>query len=360
MEPTKLKQPAELPPTTKLGDYLGLPSVERGAVYRRVLARMAGEDADEPEATRIGRYEFIRRLGAGGMGVVYLVRDPDLDRKIALKMLHPRLRHADDADERRMRREARAMARLDHDNVVRVHELGTHEGRLYLAMEYVEGTTLSGWLTGPQRHWSEIVRVFCRAGAGLVAAHEAGLAHCDFKPDNVLLSDEGAVKVSDFGLVRVLGDTDEFQAARGMESTDALPSITQSTTQSTIAGTPAYMAPEQLAGSRGDTRSDQFGFCVALYTALLGQPPFEGSTVAELTRSMAAGLRAPQARRAEVPAEVLAALERGLEQRADDRWPSMSALIAQLEQELARPRRCRCPLRTMVTVLGLGVTARAA
>lgn len=187
---------------------LGLPAFEQDAAFRRVLARMHGTEA--PTAT-IGRYELIRRLGAGGMGIVYLVRDPILDRRVALKLLHDRLGHDADSDAfaRRMRREAWAMARLHHPQVVRVYGVGEHEGRIFVVMEHVEGTTLADWLEARARGWDEVVRAFVAAGEGLAAAHEAGLVHGDFKAENVLVGDDGSIKVGDFGLVRSRGDVTE-------------------------------------------------------------------------------------------------------------------------------------------------------
>lgn len=164
------------------GGDIGVPPVEHQAAFERVLARMLG--SERGDEVHIGRYEYVRRLGAGGMGVVYLVRDPDLDRLVALKLLKPHLeRERGDAIEQRMRSEARAMARLDHPNVVGVHEVGVHDGRTYLAMEYVAGMTLTHWLErNPPDDWRAVVEVFIAAGEGLAAAHAAGLAHCDFKP----------------------------------------------------------------------------------------------------------------------------------------------------------------------------------
>ncbi len=344
------------------GGDIGVPPVEHQAAFERVLARMLGSEREEE--VHIGRYEFVRRLGAGGMGVVYLVRDPDLDRLVALKLLKPHLDRArGDEIERRMRSEARAMARLDHPNVVGVHEVGVHDGRTYLAMEYVAGTTLTRWLERDAvDDWRAVVEVFIAAGEGLAAAHAAGLAHCDFKPDNVLLGDNGVVKVSDFGLVRVHEPVDGEQ----LETIDTARSAgAPKTTRATgICGTPAFMAPEQFAGSRGDFQSDQFSFCVALYTALYDAPPFRGETVEELRNSVLSGLRRPPSSSRRVPASVYQIVARGLSFDPDDRWPTMGALLTRLQRTLgARARRRRwtaaaaCTL-ALVTATGATIEQR--
>ncbi len=330
-----------------------MPAFERQAALARVLAQIQVSEAQD-EAPAIGRYTFVRRLGAGGMGIVYLVRDPELDRLVALKLLHPNLARGASAAaiERRMRREARAMARLDHENVVRVHEVGEHEGRSYLAMEYVEGTTLTRWLEG-KHDWREIVGVFLAAGEGLAAAHAAGLAHCDFKPDNVLIGDNGAIKVSDFGLVRAheLATTEH-----DVPSATSCGSSGLTTVSTGLVGTPAFMAPEQFDGHRGDPRSDQFSYCVALYTALHGTPPFAGETLAELQASISEGLDARSASGPKVPAALDRAIVRGLAVDPHARWPSMLALLAELRRALkARARRRRALALTAVALAGVAV-----
>ncbi|MCB9714459.1 MAG: serine/threonine protein kinase [Myxococcales bacterium] len=326
---------------------LGLPAFEQDAAFRRVLARMHGTEA--PTAT-IGRYELIRRLGAGGMGIVYLVRDPILDRRVALKLLHDRLGHDADSDAfaRRMRREAWAMARLHHPQVVRVYGVGEHEGRIFVVMEHVEGTTLADWLEARARGWDEVVRAFVAAGEGLAAAHEAGLVHGDFKAENVLVGDDGSIKVGDFGLVRSRGDVTEHggpaePGGAGMRGT--------TTRVGEVLGTPTYMAPEQLRGQRGEPRSDQFGFCVALHVALYGRPPFAGQTVHERLRQVQQGPRRPLARGTSVPPALWSILARGLSEDPSARWPSMAVLLEQLRDvQGARARR-----RRRLGLVGLGV-----
>ena len=147
---------------------------------------------------RVGRYELIGRLGAGGMGVVHRAHDPELDRPVAVKLLRAEA-SSDDKARARMLREARALAKLSHANVVQIYEIGEHEQRTFLVMEYVDGSTLAHWLE-QQRPWPEVLARFVAAGRGLAAAHRAGVVHRDFKPENVLLGRDGSVRVADFGL----------------------------------------------------------------------------------------------------------------------------------------------------------------
>jgi hypothetical protein len=209
---------------------------------------------------RIGRFVVQQPLGQGGMGLVVSAMDPELDRVVALKLV-PTQGSGGSTLSERLLREARAMARLRHDNVLTVYEAGTHEGWVYVAMELVRGGTLRD---AGARTWRETVALFARAGAGLAAAHARGLVHRDFKPENVLLEDD-RVLVADFGLVSHAVDA---PTGSGPAETP-LPS-SPLTQIGEVVGTPLYMAPEQHAGGRVDARSDQFSFCVALYEALPG------------------------------------------------------------------------------------------
>ena len=207
----------------------------------------------------VGRYTVLARLGAGGMGVVHAAYDPELDRKVALKVLRrgalgtgmssgPRNKQRD-----RLMREAQAMAKLSHPNVITVHDVGTFEGQVFLAMEFIDGQTLGEWFKQANRTWKEVLAIFIAAGQGLAAAHAVGLVHRDFKPDNVLIGNDGRVLVTDFGLARpAAGKTGSFSAVGEIPSQQVL---TASLTQTgALVGTPAYMAPEQLAGTRPMTR----------------------------------------------------------------------------------------------------------
>jgi len=277
-----------------------------------------------PHGTKAGRYLILDLLGQGGMGVVYSAYDPDLDRKVALKLL---LAEGGDAAEYRARllREAQAMARLSHPNVVAVHDAGMLDQRLFVAMEMVEGVTLSRWLRTEARPWQQIRDVFLQAGRGLHAAHEKGLVHRDFKPGNVLVSASGRVCVTDFGLARA-AESLELTATGAAIAVDAEnppsgPShLSDSLTRpGVIMGTPAYMAPEQIAGRGIDARSDQYSFCVSLYEALYGARPKPGA---------AEGLPLPV--RDGGPAWLRRAVARGLSHDPADRFPSMDALLQAL------------------------------
>src|SRR5262245_38853464 len=225
---------------------------------------------------RVGRYLVLSSLGAGGMGVVFAAYDPQLDRKIALKLLRSGLAGSSKDARTRLQREAQAIAQLSHPNVVSVYDVGTTtDGDLYIAMEFVEGDTLTTWLKKYPRTWREIIDVFLQAARGLFAAHSVGLLHRDFKPDNVLVGGDGRVRVTDFGLARSV-ITPEEAVRPGSSGPSALNA--ELTATGTVLGTPRYMAPEQLTGPDIDARADQFSFCVALYEALWGVHPLPGAT----------------------------------------------------------------------------------
>ena len=267
------------------------------------------------------------------MGIVLEGRDPELARRVAIKILHPE--HARGAEGRaaadRLTREARAMARLAHPNVVTVYEVGWSEGRIFVAMELIEGTTLRGWLAARPRSWREIVAIFVAAGRGLAAAHAAGLVHRDFKPDNVLIDRDGHPHVADFGLAAVATSA----AAVGASSASEL--ATQ-TTRAGIAGTPAYMAPEQWRGGAIDPRTDQFAFGVALWEALHGERPFAGADLAALERAICAGELVTPRRPAAIPRWLDALLRRTLALTPAARWPALTTALEVLERRLRRRR----------------------
>ncbi|HEX8111392.1 MAG TPA: serine/threonine-protein kinase, partial [Kofleriaceae bacterium] len=217
---------------------------------------------------RIGRYVIERRIGAGGMGVVYAARDSELARDVALKIVRPRAEV--DAMQARLRREAKAMARLSHPNVVPVFDIGLHEGQLFIAMELIAGETLRSWVAQP-RPWRSVVALFQKVGRGLEAAHAAGLLHRDFKPDNVVVGPGDEPRITDFGLARELDDRAGSAAALAEGSDSELSLITRT---GSLAGTPAYMAPEALLGRQSGAAADQFSFCVSLFEVLHGARPF--------------------------------------------------------------------------------------
>ncbi|MCE9668559.1 serine/threonine-protein kinase [Myxococcus stipitatus] len=328
------------------------------------------ERREIPPLSQVGRYLLLKQLGEGGMGVVYAAYDPDLDRKVALKLLHPGKQHDTEEARARLLREAQAMARVSHPNVIPVFDVGMWGDQVFVAMELVDGGTLSSWLKSGRRSWREILERYVAAGRGLEAAHAAGLVHRDFKPANVLVSRAGRVYVMDFGLARPVGDLEAEEPATE-EARQALSSQrrmldTTLTQDGLVVGTPNYMSPEQFRGAALDARTDQFSFCAALYGALYGVRPFDpGSVKAYVfstapatteprTESLApakpgsrsgASLPAPLVREpprdAKVPRWVRDAVLRGLSLEAGGRFPSMSALLDALSQEHRRFQRRR-------------------
>lgn len=283
----------------------------------------------------LGRYMVLAQVGRGAMGVVYAAYDRELDRKVALKVLRRRPDESNDKTSRgqaRLQREAQAMAQLAHPNVVTVFDVGTVEGRVFVAMEFVEGMTLTSWL-GKPRTSAEILDIFARTGRGLVAAHEQGLIHRDFKPDNVLVDGRGRPRVMDFGLARV--DESVQEVLRDPNLSEGM-DLTQT---GALIGTPAYMAPEQYLGEQVGPAADQFAFCVALYEALFGQRPFSGDTVAALAFQVAEGTPREPPRIAGVQHHVRRAILRGLQREAAGRWPSVEALLGELARDPAATRR---------------------
>jgi len=282
---------------------------------------------------KLGRYLILDVLGKGGMGVVYAAFDPELDRKVALKLLRPELAGGE-AGAMRLLREGRAIAKLAHPNVVTVFDVGTHDGAVFVAMELVDGTSLDAWLDEAPRAWREVVGVFLQAGEGLVAAHAAGMVHRDFKPANVLLGKDGRARVTDFGLAR-FGDADvkredKLAAGRG----DA-----RITRTGALVGTPAYMAPEQFAAREVDAKSDQFSFAVSLYEALYGERPFPGLTISEIHANIVADNVWPAPSGAPVPAWLRSVVLRGLLAKPDERFPSLEAMLRELRRDRSRQRR---------------------
>jgi tRNA A-37 threonylcarbamoyl transferase component Bud32/tetratricopeptide (TPR) repeat protein len=284
--------------------------------------------------SRMDRYQVLSLVGEGGMGEVYAAYHPDLDRRVALKVVRE-LR--DDSAERRPRllREARAIARLSHPNVVKVYDAGTFDDRVFIAMEFVEGETVDVWLRAQQRSWREILDVFVAAGRGLAAAHAAGVVHRDFKPQNVMIGRDGTVRVMDFGLARLGEESGESDATEDAPDGGFQPRATTVTKTGSLVGTPAYMAPEQFRREPLDARADQFSFCVALHEALYGVRP----ALAHLqpTPATSKGNDAGPPRPANVPAWLKALVARGLQERREQRFASIDELI----QGLARGRGAR-------------------
>ncbi|MEP7125977.1 MAG: serine/threonine-protein kinase [Byssovorax sp.] len=356
----------------------------RNVVARAKLGHRHGE--------LVGRYLLLEELGRGGMGIVFAAWDTDLGRRIALKLLLSP--NADEARRVRLRREAQAMARLSHPNVVTVHDVGTHESGTFIAMELIDGSTLGAWLKS-KRTAPEVLRVLIAAGRGLAAAHAAGLVHRDFKPGNVLIARDGRVVVTDFGVARSDGSGPTTSASnpahhdasatpttpRGPSagSPEGVPSPSPSgsgrrgrspatgadatldervtlddavTEDGEIIGTVGYMAPEQMKTQRADPRSDQFAFCVALYRALYGQMPFTADSILEYWGALEEEPAPPPDGAA--PAWIWPLLKRGMSLRPEDRHPSMDALLDGLANDPSRAR-----VRRLLAIAALGLVALA-
>jgi hypothetical protein len=306
------------------------------------------------KGSSIGRYVILDLVGRGGMGEVYAAYDPQLDRKVALKLLRWRGSTGAPVESARARllREAKAIARLSHPNVVVVYDAGEIDGRVFLAMEFVEGQTLASWLDATPKTWRSIRDVFVAAGNGLAAAHEAGLVHRDFKPQNVMVGKDGAVRVMDFGLAR---DASDANAAGPLKTTSISgsevlgPQAVALTDTGVLLGTPLYMAPEQLLGRSTDPRTDQFSFSVALYHALYGERPFPSGSHAALVEAVTSGRIREPPQKARVPRFLRRTLMRGLRPEPSERFESMPALLEAVQRDPARQRR----------KLGIGVAAAA-
>lgn len=312
----------------------------------------AGRDEGLSAGARVGRFEIVRLLGVGSVGAVWEARDTELDRLVALKTLRPDGRAPDPAALARLQREALALARLSHPNVVTVHEVLVHQGGVFLALELVGGGTLRGWLAERLRTLDEILGVFEAAGRGLSAAHAAGLVHRDFKPDNVLVGEDGRVRVTDFGLA----------SPPGARRPDAQPEAelrVDLTRSGALVGTPAYMAPAQLRGEPADARADVFAFAVSLWEAVTGTRPFAGATVHELLANIESERTAPPAPGRSLPAWLEGVLRKQLRAGASG-WQSVDALWAALGRSRARARwRGLGPVAIGLALLLAGLLAAA-
>jgi serine/threonine-protein kinase len=297
-------------------------------------ARSDGEPVVTVRATRIGRFTLLHQLGEGGMGAVFAAYDQQLDRRVALKLLHQR--HTDSpVQRRRTLQEARAAARISHPNVTALYEVGESDNYVYLAMEYVDGETLSAWQARGGHTWREILELYLHAGAGLAAAHAVGVVHRDFKPDNVLYGRDGRLRVADFGIARIDWARDqtmppENAAGLAAEAGPGGPGlVSRLTVPGIISGTPGYMSPEQYRGGNVDSRSDQWSFCAALFEALYGYLPFAGDTLRERAEKVH-GPPLPPPRATKVPEEVHRILLRGLATVPDQRFATMQDLLDEL------------------------------
>jgi tetratricopeptide (TPR) repeat protein len=339
------------------------------------------------------------------MGVVFKAYDPDLDRPVALKLMHAGEGSSDEVAHDRLLREAQALARLQHPNVIAVYDVGPFRRDVFIAMEFVQGKTLRQWLKEVPRSRREVLDAFLAAGEGLLAAHRAGLVHRDFKPDNAILGNDGRVRVLDFGLARAAGARAAASAAPppgprpqlgavGEETVSnrrapkASPAEVSSETNpppssntqpdsgshssnrlletplthaGAIVGTPRFMAPEQHTGDLADERADQFSFCVALYYALYRSFPFGHDDPDRALDDVLQGKVADPPPGATVPRWLRQVLLRGLRANPADRYPSMVELLAALRADpsVVQRRRLRATA-VLVTLAGAGLLWRAA
>lgn len=306
------------------------------------LVRERAPAGTEPAALGAGsvvdRFVIESRLGAGGMGVVYAARDPKLQRTIALKVLRPAIAATGLA---RLEREAQAAAAVAHPNVVAIYDVGSCDGRVFVAMEHIRGPTLRAW-SATSRSWRDVVARLIEAGRGIAAVHAAGLVHRDVKPDNILIGEDGRARVSDFGLARAA----EYPV-QSERPDDRAPMRTGS-----LVGTPAYAAPEQLAGGAVSELADQYAFAVTAWEALYGARPFDApasphpatsaSTTGDAVWSNELRARereVPRPPRRRGPAAIERALRRALHNDPAARHESMAALVSALERAVASPRR---------------------
>ncbi len=311
-----------------------------------LLRGLARAPAVEPPPRQIGRFAVTGTLGAGGMGVVYQAEDPTLGRAVAIKLLRAgRDGTAAAASASRLLREAQALARLSHPNVVTIYEAGTDGDRVYLAMELITGTTARAWCAAAPRTLGDVLGVYRQAAAGLAAAHAAGMVHRDIKPENLLVGNDGRVRVTDFGLVAAL-ELGPSGGGPGDEPVD--PMAVTMTRTGAVMGTPPYMPPEAHLARPVDARGDQWSLAASIWEAIGGARPYAGATYPELVANICAGRRvAPPV---PIPEPIRGVLERGLAIDPAQRWPSVSAMMAALE-----PRRGR----GLALALGLGVAAAA-
>jgi eukaryotic-like serine/threonine-protein kinase len=314
------------------------------------LARLRQQMFARVEPPRIAQYHVLRQIGGGGMGLVFAAWDPSLDRVVAIKVLRdPWAPASGDA----LRREAVALARLRHPNVVSVFEVGEHDGQMYLAMEYVEGETLRAWLQAwsaePQRDVRRLLEVFIAAAHGLAAAHAAGLVHRDVKPENIMIDADGRVRLMDFGLARSDGRT-EPSPTTASSADDGSPATTSSNSRGLV-GTPAYMAPEQFDGLAPTAATDQFALCACLYEALYGRRARPSRMDAA---AVAAAMPVAFPGDGKVPRRLQTIIARGLALAPAERWPSMAALAEALRrQQRSRWDRWAAPTGLGVAIAGV-------
>lgn len=288
---------------------------------RRLRSNVRGALFGDEQQVRIGRYRLLDKLGEGGMGVVYKAHDDDLDRPVAIKLLRP----DGGGTAQRLLREARSMARLAHPHIATIYDVGTHDDRVYIAMEFVDGPSLRQWIGAPHS-FAEVAAVMLQAAQGLIAAHDAEVVHRDFKPDNVIVGNDGRVRVLDFGLAK-------FASPTMAGSTDGA----TATEAGRVMGTPRYMSPEQLRQQSAGPAADQFAYSVTLYEAVYGTSPFEGDVFAEVAASVLRGEPLVPPTGTTTPSSLWPVLRRGLAREANDRFGSMRELADALRAVAAQP-----------------------
>ncbi len=319
-----------------------------------------------PAGFQAGRYTILDQIGRGGMGVVYKAYDPELDRRIALKLLRVNAQSGSLANRARDRllREAQALAQLSHPNVVAAYDVGTIGQDVFVAMELVEGWTLKQWIRESKPSVYAKVRALVAAGRGIEAAHAAGLIHRDVKPDNIIVGKDGRVRVLDFGLARaalaeerVAGKQENKQDSEALVSGELTSGgsflDTPMTLAGTIVGTPGYMAPAQYRGQATDEQTDQYSFCVTLYEALYGCRPWRARKYGELKKKVLSGQLDPPPAQVKVPARFRRIVLRGLALAKEDRYRSMTELLAELAQDPRVARRRKLVMAAMVLLVGL-------
>jgi tetratricopeptide (TPR) repeat protein/predicted Ser/Thr protein kinase len=330
------------------------PPLADNAIDKQLLKRSLFPRRATP--VKLGRFTVLDVVGRGGMGVVYACFDDRLDRKIAVKLLHGDASRDPEISQRRLLREAQAMARLSHPNIVKVHAVGHEHGRIHVAMEFVRGKSLDAWTELTARPWQDVLAVFVQAGRGLAAAHAAGLVHRDFKPQNVIVGDDGVVKVLDFGLARTAGGDapDELaDEAHHIPPGSVERQLRRSLTRTgQVLGTPLYMSPEQHRGVRATAASDQFSFCISLYQCLYEQMPFNVDSLGALIDDMLRDRVAPPPARTPVPRRIFDALRRGLAADPARRFASMDELLVALARDRASRWRRGLALVAMTAVIG--------
>ena len=324
--------------------------VPRGELDRIEAAARSRLFGGESKPATIGRFEVLERLGSGGMGIVYAARDPDLDRKVAIKVL--RGPYLGERARERILREAQAIARVRHPNVIHVYETGSQDDEVYLAMEFVEGETLRRWQADGSRNLDQILAAYRAAGRGLAAAHRVGLTHRDFKPDNVLVDGEGHVRVLDFGLAR--GAEPDTPTEEGLPTQEE-PSLLDSplTATGTLMGTPAYMSPEQARGGRITPQADQFSFCAALWEAVYGKRPFASHEGDDLLAALRGDIEPDTPPPDRASRRIERALRRGLSLDPAARFESMDDLLSALPRDHLESRRHHWRLAGGATLLVL-------